>query len=138
MKVSTFRLAEELGKAEDLQTFRREYREEFLEETPQSYLERMMREKELTTGQLCERSGLGNYGYKVVSGTRHPSREAAVRIALGLGLNEEQTQHYLRIAQLARLDPRCYRDAALLYAIGHGLDVDRTQVLLTEIGEKDL
>lgn len=138
MKVSTFRLTEELGKVEDLMTFRQEYREEFLDETPQSYLERMLKKKELTVGQLCERSGLGNYGYKLLSGARHPSREAALRIAIGLELDVDETQHYLRICQLARLDPRCYRDAALLYAIGRGLDVERTQDLLTEIGEKDM
>ena len=138
MKVSTFRLTEELGKAEDLQVFRREFREEFIEETPQDFLERLLKEKELTLGQLCERSGLGNYGYKIISGARHPSREAAVRIALGAEMNEEQAQHYLRLMQLARLDPRIYRDAALLYAITHGLDVERTQTLLAEIGEKEL
>ena len=138
MKVSTFRLAEELGKAENLQTFQLEYREEFLEETPRDYLERMMQEKNVTVGRLCDRSGLGNYVYKVVNGVRHPSREAAVRIALGMKMNEEQTQYYLRLLQLARLDPRIYRDAALLFAINKELDVERTQQLLAEIGEKSL
>ena len=53
-------------------------------------------------------------------------------------MDVEQTQHYLRLLQLARLDPRNYRDAAVLYAIGREMDVERTQALLMEIGEKGL
>ncbi len=138
MKVSTFRLANELGKIEDLQKFRMEYREEMLEETPRDYLDRMMQDKGITVGKLCERSGLGNYVYKVVNGVRHPSREAAIRIALGMQMDLEQTQHYLRLLQLARLDPRNYRDAAVMYAIGREMNLERTQALLMEIGEKGL
>ena len=84
MKVSTFRMMEALGEAEELRAFAQEYQEEFLSEPAHVYLERLLGEKQMTTAQMCERAGLGNYGYKLLSGVRKPSRDAALRIAVGL------------------------------------------------------
>ena len=138
MKVSTYRMTEALGEAEDLRTFTLEYRDEFIKDPAHVYLARLMEEKGLSTAQLCERSGLGNYGYKLVSGTRTPSRNAAIRIIIGAGLDLEQAHQYLRLAQLARLDPRCYRDTAIMFSISKKADLIRTQELLNEIGEQEL
>lgn len=138
MKVSTFRMMEALGKADALQTFALEYREEFFRDPAHVYLARIMEAKNVSVAQLCERSGLGNYGYKLVSGTRNPSRDAALRLVIGLGMDVEQAQQYLRLAHLARLDPRCYRDAAVIFALGKQWDLSRTQALLSELGEPEL
>ena len=138
MKVSTFRMMGALGEAEELRAFAQEYQEEFLSEPAHVYLERLLGEKQLTTAQMCERAGLGNYGYKLLNGVRKPSRDAALRIAVGLELDIEQAQHYLRLLGLARLDPRCYRDATVIFALGKGMSLARTQALLSEVGEAEL
>lgn len=138
MKVPTFRLMEALGETQELRAFTQEYQEEFLSEPAHAYLQRLLEEKQLTTAQMCERAGLANYGYKLLSGVRKPSRDAALRIAVGLEMSLEQAQHYLRLLELARLDPRSRRDAAVIFALGKGMNLARTQVLLSELGEEEL
>ena len=53
-------------------------------------------------------------------------------------MDMEQAQRYLRLLGLARLDPRCYRDATVIFALGKKMDLARTQALLSEVGEAEL
>ena len=138
MKRSTFTILDELEKTTDIHRFIADHKDEFFTEPAHVYLGRIMVEKGISGAQLSVRSGLGNYCYMILSGTRKPSRDAALRLVIGLGLDVERSQQYLRIAQLARLDPRSCRDAAILYALGKKLDLIQTQMLLAELGETEL
>lgn len=73
------------------------------------------------------------YGYQLFSGTRQPSRDKALQIAIALGLSVDETQTLLRAAGRSELYARLKRDAALLYCLNKKLDMDETQALLEEL-----
>lgn len=138
MKISTFHMMEELSSAQDLRQFVFTHKDEFFAESAHVYLGRIMEEKKISGAQLSKRAGLGNYCYMILSGARKPSRDAALRLCIGLELDLERVQQYLRLAQLARLDPRSRRDAAVIYALGKKMDLIGVQMLLADLGEQEL
>ena len=79
-----------------------------------------------------------SYGYQLFNGTRRPSREFLLRLALLLKLGEDEAQRLLKIAGRQPLYARSRRDAAVLYALTHNLTADATQDLLAELGEEGL
>ena len=76
-----------------------------------------------------------SYGYQLFNGTRRPSREFLLRLALLLKLGEEEAQRLLKIAGRQPLYARNRRDAAVLYALTHGLTAEKTDELLESLGE---
>ena len=79
-----------------------------------------------------------SYGYQLFNGTRRPTRNFLLQLALLLRLAEADAQRLLKIAQRQPLYARNRRDAAVLYGLTHGLTVDETQELLAELGEEGL
>ena len=86
--------------------------------------------QEVVVGCNLDRS----YGYQLFNGTRRPSRELLLRLALLLKLGEE-AQRLLKIAGRQPLYARNRRDAAVLYALTHGLTAEETDELLESLGE---
>ena len=139
MTVSTNELIKNIQIAVDINAFSQANQEEFLCEPPHDYLNRMLREKGFELPQICALCELDpSYCYRIFSGARIPGRNALLHITLTLALSVEETQLALRLYQLARLDPRCYRDAALIFAISKQYTVIRTTELLHELGEDGL
>ena len=79
-----------------------------------------------------------SYGYQLFNGTRKPTRNFLLRLALFLKLREEEVQRLLNIAERQPLYARNRRDAAVLYGLTHGLAADETQELLEALGEEGL
>ena len=75
-----------------------------------------------------------NYGYQLFNGTRRPTRDLLLRLALWLHLSEGETQRLLKIAGRQPLYARSRRDAAVLYGLTHGLSAAKTQELLAGLG----
>ena len=72
------------------------------------------------------------YGHQLFSGIRKPSRDKVIQLAIGIGLNVEETQRLLQAAGKSPLYPRLKRDAAILYCIRHGYSVLDTQDVLDQ------
>ena len=87
--------------------------------------------QEVVVGCNLDRS----YGYQLFNGTRRPSRELLLRLALLLKLGEDEAQRLLKIAGRQPLYARNRRDAAVLYALTHGLTAEETDELLESLGE---
>lgn len=138
MKLSTEELLKGITLTKDLNAYTQEQEGEFLTEAPHEYLTRKMRERGLELPELCKRSELEAYCYKILSGARKPSRDALLHIAIGLCFTLDETQECLRMFQTARLDPRVYRDAALIFAISKQYTLQQTAALLSEVGEAEL
>lgn len=99
-------------------------------------LARYMAERGLNAAQLSEAALLSrSFAYQLCSGGRRPSRDMALRLALVLGLSVEQTQAFLRSAQLGALYPRVTRDAVVIYALEHRLGVAATDERLLSLGQ---
>ena len=79
-----------------------------------------------------------SYGYQLFNGTRKPTRNFLLRLALLLKLEEAETQRLLKIANRQPLYARNRRDAAVLYGLTHGLTADAMQELLIGLGEDGL
>lgn len=139
MAVSTAELMKEIQIAIDMGEFAEKNKGEFLCELPHEHLNRMLLEKNLELSSVCALSGLdSSYCYRIFSGARVPSRNVLLHVTLAMRFSVDETQLALRLYGLARLDPRCYRDAAILFAISKGYTLAETTALLFELGESEL
>ncbi len=139
MAVSTAKLFKNIQIAPDMDAFAKENKDEFLSEQPSDFLNRQLLEKGLELSTVCALSELDpSYCYRIFSGARTPGRNALLHITLSMGLSADETQQVLRLYRIARLDPRCYRDAILLFAVSKGYTLAQTTELLFELGEAKL
>ncbi len=74
------------------------------------------------------------YGHQIFNGTRRPSRDKVILLAFGFGLNVDETQGLLRMAQKSTLYPRIMRDAVILRCLNDHTDVITTQSMLQTLG----
>lgn len=112
---------------------------EFETPTPGEYLRELLQARELSTRSVIRRCNLDrSYCYQLLNGTRVPSRELIVRLALELRFTEAETQRLLKLAQRPVLYARNRRDAAVLYGLTHGLGADQVNALLRDLGEEPL
>ena len=138
MNIDTKELLNKLTNAPDISRFIEEYGEEFLNVPLLDYLTGILAAKEISVADVARKSGQGEYVYKIFQGKRKPSRDVLTAIAVGMGLNVDETQFMLRIANFARLDPRNKRDSIILYSIKEGYEINRTNDLLFELDEPTL
>ena len=103
------------------------------------YLNGLLREHRLSVQDVVVKCCLDrSYGYQLFNGTRRPTRDFLLRLALLLRLGEAQVQRLLKIAGRQPLYARSRRDAAVLYALTHSLTLEGTQELLVRLGEEEL
>ena len=103
------------------------------------YLGELLRSHGVTVQDVVVGCNLDrSYGYQLFNGTRRPTRDFLLRLALLLHLPEEETQRLLKIAGRQPLYARSRRDAAVLYALTHGLTAEETGELLDSMGEDAL
>lgn len=134
-KVNTNTLMKRLFKAADLDTYL-EGNESNLH-SPDFYtlLKQACEERNMLPAQVIERSQIERtYGHQLFNGTRRPSRDKVIQLALGLGLSVDETQRLLRAAGKSPLYPRLKRDAVILYGIQKKLPILAVQESLTKYG----
>ena len=79
-----------------------------------------------------------SYGYQMFNGTRPPTRNFLLRLALALELGAEETQRLPRPAGRAGLYPPRRYGAGVLYGLTHRLSLEETDELLLSLGEEGL
>ena len=95
------------------------------------YIQEQCHRKGKTPRSIIKRSGIERtYGYQLFNSTRKPSRDKVLQLAIGFGLNVEETQNMLRIADKSILYPKIKRDAAILFCIVHEMGFAETQKAL--------
>ncbi len=94
----------------------------------------------------CERTGMlpdhiirrtdidRTYGHQLFNGTRTPSRDKVLQLALGFGFGVEDTQRLLRAARKSELYPKLRRDAAIIFCLNRKKTVTETQAVLYDLG----
>lgn len=103
------------------------------------YLNNLLHRHRLTVQDVVVQCNMDrSYAYQLFNGTRRPSRDFLLRLALLLKLGEDEAQRLLKIAGRQPLYARSRRDAAVLYGLTHNLTADATQDLLAELGEEGL
>ncbi len=112
-----------------------ENNEELHNLTLDTYLNDLIEEKQMKIADVMNRSQQSDYVYKVFKNQRKASRNILIAIALGMNCSLEEMQKLLRIASMARLNPRNQRDAVLIYAVLHELTVPQVNEILYDMDE---
>lgn len=103
------------------------------------YLKELLKARGLTVSTLSSKLPYDrSYIYQFFNSRRRPTRTLLLQIAILLSLSTDETQRLLRIGQRAVLYPRVRSDAIVIYALEHGLSLEETDELLTQIGEDTL
>lgn len=104
-----------------------------------AYLNQLLRSGNMTVQDVILRCNLDrSYGYQMFNGTRRPTRDFLLRLALLLQLSEAAAQRLLKIAGRPPLYARNRRDAAVLYGLSHGFSAEQTDELLRNLDEEAL
>lgn len=74
------------------------------------------------------------YGHQLFNGTRKPSRDKVLQLAVAMKLSLNETQHLLQAAGKSALYPRLKRDAVVIYCLKNELDMMETQEILSKAG----
>ena len=122
---------EEFEKAKNLDEFLKRDKNKMLDIPLSEYLNRMLYEKDLSVADVIRGSGLTkSYVHLIFNGDRNPSREKLLAIGFGLKLKEVEMQRMLRIGGCSELYIKNSRDAAILFCVRKGLDLDETNDVL--------
>ena len=98
------------------------------------YLHTILSDHQMTVIQAIQCCNLDrSYGYQLFNGTRQPTRDILITLAIQLGLTEAETQRLLKLAGRPVLYARNRRDAAVLYCLSHRLSPSEAEDLLEEL-----
>lgn len=72
------------------------------------------------------------YAYQILNGSKNPGRGKVISLCLAAGMNYEETQRALTLADHGKLYPRRSEDSVIIFAIEQRLSVLQTNELLYE------
>lgn len=136
--METQELLNKITPATDLELFFDEYEKEFINKSFTDLTNEYIGTKELRVSDIVRDSGQGEYVYKVLNGTRKPSRNIIIAIAFGMKLSIEETQLLLRVSKFAMLDPRDKRDSIIIYSLKSERSIYQLNDLLSEMNENNV
>lgn len=97
------------------------------------YINTFLREHQITESELIKASLLSRtYAYQILNGTKNPGRKKVLALCIAAGMNYEETQKALLLANLGKLYPRKKEDSIIIFALEHKLSVLQTNELLYE------
>lgn len=109
---------------------------EFPAVTLPEFLERMLEKKGLKRSRVVRMADLNEtFGYQIFTGARNPSRDKVLQIAFAMALSLRETNHALMAAGASSLDPKCRRDAIIIFCIDQGCSLQKVNEELYRLGE---
>ena len=136
---STGDLSQELMEQSNIDTYLRENRRYFSNQSVTELLGQLYQRKRLSKAALARQSGMSEvYLHQVFAGRRKPSRDRLLCLCIGLDATLEQTQCLLRLSTYAQLYPKNRRDAIISHGILHGTGLDTINDKLFNENEKTL
>lgn len=133
MEKDTSKIVEELGLCPDFQTFYAENKDYMVSGNLSALLQKLIDTKGLKKSQVIKNAELAEvYGYQIFSGIRVPERKKLLCLAVGMGLNIEETQRLLKCAGYSQLYVKLPFDSILLYGLCKALSVVQINELLYE------
>lgn len=98
------------------------------------YLQELCEERDVVPEQVIKKAQIDRtYGHQIFNGTRNPSRDKLIQLAVGFGLSLDETQMLLKKAGKSVLYSKIKRDAACIYGISHGMNMMELQELLLSV-----
>lgn len=109
---------------------------EFHAVTLPEFLERMLEKKGLKRSRVVRMADLNEtFGYQIFTGARNPSRDKVLQIAFAMALSLRETNRALMAAGASSLDPKCRRDAIIIFCIDQGCSLQKVNEELYRLGE---
>lgn len=109
---------------------------EFPAVTLPEFLERMLEKKGLKRSRVVRMADLNEtFGYQIFTGARNPSRDKVLQIAFAMALSLRETNCALMAAGASSLDPKCRRDAIIIFCIDQGCSLQKVNEELYRLGE---
>ena len=134
-RMQTMEVMTKLITSESFKSFYSENNELLQLPTLPQYLTKLCESKEVPQKKLFWEADIEkSLGYQIFKGRRRLSRDNAVKIALVLKLDVQETQRLLAISKNSQLYPLISRDAALLYYLHHGTNYLKVQENLYDLG----
>jgi len=135
----TSKIVEELHLNEDFNTFYNENKEYITEKPLSELLDELIKEKNLHKSDIIKNSGLSEvYSYQIFSGLRLPDRKKLLALAIGMGLNFDETQTLLKSAGYPPLYIKLPFDSVVIYGFFKNLSIPEINELLFNYGFKTL
>ncbi len=139
MSKKTTEMLNTLKTADSLDAYLRENRDELVSTTVTQELTQLLAESGLTKAQVLQRAEINDiYGYQLFAGTRRPSRDKLIALAIGMGLSLDRTQALLKATGFAPLYAKNRRDSIVIYGIENGSTVLALNTALYDHGEPTL
>ncbi len=112
---------------------------EFSSCTLAEYLQRLLEKKHLKRSRVVRMADLNEtFGYQIFTGTRNPSRDKVLQIAFAMALTLRETNRALVSAGVSALDPKCRRDAIVIFCVDHGCSLQKVNEELYRLGEETI
>lgn len=135
-KTRTSTLLAKLFKAPDLERFIKNNIDDSTIPKFHFYITEFCRQSGYIPEQIINKAAIDRtYGHQLFNGTRKPSRDKVIQLAFGLGMDVENTQKLLKLAQKNVLYPKIKRDAAILYCLHNKMDILEAQNVLQTLGQ---
>ena len=112
---------------------------EYLNEDVRSFFDGLLRETGMKKSDVIRKANLSRvYGYQLMEGRRKGRRDYYLLIALAMSLDLKTTQRMLSVTQCGALHALIKRDAAVIFAINHGYDIEKTYSFMLSVGLQPL
>jgi len=106
----------------------------FPELTIQDYFDILLDKKGMKKSSVIKRANISReYGYQLMAGSRRGKRDYYICIALAMNLDLSETNRLLALTGCGALYSTVKRDAAAMFAINHGYDLDKTYDFFCEL-----
>lgn len=131
----TEQVLHELLETESLDEFIGEH--EFSAATLADFLDEMLKKKGLKRSRVVRMADINEtFGYQIFTGQRNPSRDKVLQIAFAMALTLRETNRALRAAGVSSLNPKCRRDAIIIFCLDHGCSLLKVNEELYRLGEE--
>jgi len=130
-EVGTITLLHRLFKASNLGKFIKEDLKSVDVPLFHDYITSLCAERGEVAERIINKAGIERtFGHQLFNGIRKPSKDKVIQLAIGFGMDTEDTQKLLRIARRTALYPKIKRDAAIIYCLENHLTFMETQETL--------
>lgn len=131
---TTDELLQEIQNEKSFERFMSRNEENFETKKFTEYLNDLCRKKELIPEQVIKAAQIDRtYGHQLFNGTRRPSRDKVIQLAIAFELSVDDTQELLRVAGRNELYPRIRRDAAIIFGLSKRMEMQQMQEFLASL-----
>ena len=132
--ISTSGLLSRLFKTQNIGYFVNRFEKEMNPPAFSDYISNLCEIKNIKQSEVIRNADIERtYGSQLFRGIRKPSREKVIQLCFGFGLNVDEAQELLKIAEKNALYPKIKRDAVILFCIAKQMPIYKAQDILIEL-----